>query len=224
MTPGVTRLSVPDERGHEGGRREVVDLGRRADLLDPALAHDHDPVGQRERLLLVVGDVDRGDPELALDRSGSPCAGRSGSWRRAPTAVRRAAGPGARWRARGRARRAAAGRPTAATDSGRRGPRRCISSSSSPTRLVDLGLRALADLEPEADVVGDGHVREERVRLEDHPDVALVRRPVGDVLAVDRDRAGGRLLEARRSSAASSSCRSRTGRGTTRTRRGRRRG
>ena len=59
---------MPDERRHERRRREVVDLERRADLLDPALAHDHDPVGQRERLLLVVGDVDGGDPELALDR------------------------------------------------------------------------------------------------------------------------------------------------------------
>ena len=50
-------------------RREVVDLGRRADLLDPALAHHDDPIGQRERLLLVVGDVDRRDAELALDRA-----------------------------------------------------------------------------------------------------------------------------------------------------------
>ena len=62
--------------------------------------------------------------------------------------------------------------------------------------LPDLVLRALPDLQPEADVVGDGHVREQRVGLEHHADVALVRRPVGDVLAVDRDRAGRRLLEA----------------------------
>ena len=58
----------PDERRHERRRREVVDLGGCADLLDPALAHHDDPVGQRQRLLLVVGDVDGRDPELALDR------------------------------------------------------------------------------------------------------------------------------------------------------------
>ena len=55
------------ERGHERGGREVVDLEGRADLLDPALAHDHDPVGQLEGLLLVVGHVHGGDAQLALD-------------------------------------------------------------------------------------------------------------------------------------------------------------
>src|SRR4029453_17606307 len=38
---------------------------------------------------------------------------------------------------------------------------------------------------------------EQRVRLEDHPDVALVRWLVRDVGAVDDDRARGRALEAR---------------------------
>ena len=68
MTPAATRLSVPTNEATNAVAREVVDLGRRADLLDPAVAHDDDPVGQRERLLLVVGHVDRRDPELALDR------------------------------------------------------------------------------------------------------------------------------------------------------------
>ena len=66
--PAVDQVERPDERGHERRAREVVDLRRRPDLLDPSVAHDHDPVGQREGLLLVVGDVDGGDPELALDR------------------------------------------------------------------------------------------------------------------------------------------------------------
>ena len=59
---------MPTNDATNARRREVVDLERRPDLLDPAVAHDHDPVGQRERLLLVVGDVHGGDPELALDR------------------------------------------------------------------------------------------------------------------------------------------------------------
>ena len=42
-------------------------LGSR-DLLDAAAGHDRDPVGHRQRLLLVVRDVDEGDPELLLDR------------------------------------------------------------------------------------------------------------------------------------------------------------
>ena len=73
-----------------------------------------------------------------------------------------------------------------------------MSSSSSPTRLRIWSFGRFRTLQPEADVVGDGHVREQRVRLEHHADVALVRRPVGDVR---RRRSmivpGGRLLEAR---------------------------
>ena len=43
----------------------------------------------------------------------------------------------------------------------------------------------------------DSHVREERVGLEHHVDVgALVRREVGDVLAVDENSARGWLFEA----------------------------
>ena len=45
----------------------LVDLLGAGDLLDPAAVHDRDPVGHRQRLLLVVGDVDEGDPDLALD-------------------------------------------------------------------------------------------------------------------------------------------------------------
>ena len=57
-----------------------------------------------------------------------------------------------------------------------------------------LGL--LLDAQPEADVVGHGHVREQRVGLEDHAHVALVGRQVRDVLAVDLDAARVGVLEA----------------------------
>ena len=108
-----------DERGHEACRGEVVDLEGRADLLDPALAHHDHAIGQRQRLLLVVGDVDRRDAELALDRPDLHAQRRPGSWRRGPRAARRAAAPGARSRGRAPARRVAAGRPTAGTGSDR---------------------------------------------------------------------------------------------------------
>src|SRR3954471_12815549 len=51
----------------EGRGRLLISLLRRADLLDPALAHHHDAVGQRHRLVLVVGDEDRGGADGALD-------------------------------------------------------------------------------------------------------------------------------------------------------------
>ena len=46
----------------------LVDLGRRADLLDAAVVEHRDAVAHGQRLLLVVGDEDEGDADLALDR------------------------------------------------------------------------------------------------------------------------------------------------------------
>ena len=45
----------------------VVDLARRADLLDAALVHHRDAVAHRERLFLVVRHEDERDADLALD-------------------------------------------------------------------------------------------------------------------------------------------------------------
>ena len=46
--------------------RAVVELLRRADLLQHALAHHRDAVAHGHRLDLVVGDVDGGDAEVVL--------------------------------------------------------------------------------------------------------------------------------------------------------------
>ncbi len=51
------------------------------------------------------------------------------------------------------------------------------------------------ELEAEGEVVLDGHVRVERVALEDHRDVALLRREVVDDLVADPELAVGDLLE-----------------------------
>ena len=53
----------PDEPGDEHVGRVVVDLLRRAELLQPARRHHRDPVAERHRLDLVVRDVDRRDAE-----------------------------------------------------------------------------------------------------------------------------------------------------------------
>ena len=59
----------------------------------------------------------------------------------------------------------------------------------------DLGLRGAARLQAVAEVLAHGHVRVERVGLEDHGDVAAARREVGHVAVADRDRAVRDLLE-----------------------------
>ena len=71
----TTRLdrAVDQVGGAEKGRNEavgwtIVEFDRRTDLLDAALVEHGDPVGDGIRLFLVVGNIDRGDPELALQR------------------------------------------------------------------------------------------------------------------------------------------------------------
>ena len=56
-------LRRAEEAGDEGRGRTLEEVERRALLLDHAVLHEHDPVGERHRLDLVVGDVDhrRGD-------------------------------------------------------------------------------------------------------------------------------------------------------------------
>jgi hypothetical protein len=61
--------------------------------------------------------------------------------------------------------------------------------------LLDLGLGELAHLQAERHVVVHGHVRIERVVLEHHGDVAVLRRQVVDHAIADDDLAAGNLLE-----------------------------
>src|SRR5260221_548914 len=64
----LQQVGDADEAGDELGPRALVELDRGADLLDQAFVENGYPVAHRKRLVLVVGDVDEGDPDLALDR------------------------------------------------------------------------------------------------------------------------------------------------------------
>ena len=178
---------------------------------------DRHAIGQRHRLFLVVGDVDRGDAERALQLLAARRASRAAAWRRGSTAARRAgtAAACARWRAP--ARSAAAARPRAA----RAAVEQVIDVDLArrvPHRGLDLRLGDLRHFQRKGDVLGHRHVRIERVALEHHRDVALAGSQRGDVLAVDQDAAGGRRCRARRGCAASWSCPNPTARAGRRTR------
>ena len=138
--------------------------------------HHRDLVGQRQRLGLVVGDIDEGDAGAALQLASARRACARAAWRRGWTAARRAAGFPARPRGCARARRAAAGRRTARSDSALPGPVRLTSASASSTLLLRLGGRHLAQLQAEHDVLEHGLVRPHRVVLEHHAHAALLRR------------------------------------------------
>ena len=64
-------------------------------------------------------------------------------------------------------------------------------------RVRDLRRATAAHLEAEGDVLRDGHVREQRVALEDEPHVAPVGRHAGQILAADEDLAARLRRQAR---------------------------
>ena len=60
-------VAEADELADELRRGRGVELGRRRELLQAPGVHDADPVGDGQRLLLVVGDEQRGGADLDLD-------------------------------------------------------------------------------------------------------------------------------------------------------------
>src|SRR5262249_62001591 len=68
MPVAIDDVRRSDEARDELARGAVVPLGRPADLLDPALVEDRDPVAHGQRFLLIVRDVDERHAEVALER------------------------------------------------------------------------------------------------------------------------------------------------------------
>ena len=199
-------------------------LERRVDLLQHAVLQHGDAVAHRHRLDLVVRDVDRRDAEAALQRRRSACGSARAAWRRGWTAARPCRNTcGSRTMARPIATR------------WRWPPDRAFGLRSrnslqvedlggllDPASISSLGVLAIFSAKPM--LSRDGHVRVQRVVLEHHRDVAVLRRHVGDVALADADGAGRRRPPARRASAGWWTCRSRRGRRGRGTRRRRSRG
>ena len=203
-------VGVADEVGDEMAVRLLVQAARRAVLRDARHAHHHDAVGDRQRLLLVVRDVDRGERQALLQLADllAHVAAQLGveiGQRLVEQQHLRLQHDGARHRdalllAAGQfagQARAVAGQP-----------------DQRQLRLRQLDRLRLAHArgtQAVADVLQHRHVREQRVGLEHHRHVALGRRQQRDVVAVDQDLPARSPAPARRSAAGSSSCRSRTG-------------
>ena len=65
----LDEVRLSNEVGDKAVIGGVKEFARRAGLGDGCVAHHDDLVGNRERLFLVMGDVDHGQAELLLDRA-----------------------------------------------------------------------------------------------------------------------------------------------------------
>ena len=162
----------------------------------PSRMH-RDAVGERQRLLLVVGHVDRRDAELALQLADLRAHLHAELGVEVGQRLVEQQDVGVRARARAPARPAAAGRrragPEAALEPGEVRP--CAARRSSRARR-SRPRRAGAACSPKATFCAHGHVRPERVVLEHHADVALVRRQRVDAAVAEADLARVRRVEA----------------------------
>src|SRR5690606_22305317 len=183
-----------DEAGDEAGLRMMVELVRRADLLDDAAVHDHHAIGQSHRLDLVVGDVDRRRLDLLVNlldlgahlhaQLGVEVGQRLVEQEDLRMADDGPAHSDALALAAGELLRASIQQLVDAEDRGR---------LLDP--LTNLLFRELPQLQAEGHVLEDRHVRIERVVLEHHGDVPVLRRHVVDDAVADPDFALGHLFQ-----------------------------
>ena len=164
-----------DEVRNEHRRRPVVDLARRAELLDHALVHDGDRVGHGHGFELVVRHVDGGGAETVVQRAQLAAHQFAelrieGAQRLVHQEAHRLAHDGAAERD---ALPIAAGRP----DTGRSSRwliRRILAASSTRRRSPSRAMPC--ERNGKAMFCAHVHVRIEREQLEHEGDVALRRR------------------------------------------------
>ena len=183
-----------DELRDEQVLRMGVDLGRAADLLQHALMHDDDAVGEAHRLDLVVGDVDGGRALLqvqALDL-GAHLLAQLGVERADRLVHQHRLGP-AHQRAPDRHALHVAARQR----------RRLLAEQMRDLErigdaahfAVDVGAVLARGFQRKGDVLVDGQMRIEREGLEHEGDVAVGRLQVLHGLSVDQDVAAVDLLQ-----------------------------
>ena len=182
--------------GDKARRRVVIEIVGRADLFDAAVVHHHDPVGERHRLDLVVGDVDRGGAHflmhlLDLDPHLHPKLGVEVGERLVEQEYFGVAHDGAPHRDA----LALAARKLLRLAVDQVGDVEHAGGFGDPA--LDLGLRIVLQPQTERHVFRHRHVRIQRVVLEHHRDVAVLRRHVVDDVAADHDVAVGDVLEPR---------------------------
>ncbi len=177
-----------EERRDEARAGALIERARLADLLEAAAIHDADAVRHAERFFLVVRDHDRRDADRALD-----VADRAAQLL-ADLRVERTERLVEQQHAR--LMRESARQRDALLLTARELARQSLVVALERHELQQLGAPS-APLRPadatraqrELDVVGHGHVAEQRVVLKDDADLALLRAEARDVAAMQHDAA-----------------------------------
>src|SRR5262244_897694 len=190
------QIGVADEAGHEDSSGRLVDVGRGTHLLEPAAAHHRDAIRHGQRLALIVGDVDGGDPDFALELLELELhAVAELLVERAQRLVEEEHG-GARDKGAGQGHSLLlTARELARIAGAVRGKLHEGEGLADPP--LDLGARHAVHAEAEGHVLENGAVGEQGVVLEDHAHVAAVGRHLVHPLTLDEDVTGGRVHEAR---------------------------
>ena len=170
----VQEVRLADEIRDEAGGRRVIQLGRGAHLLDPAALHHGHAVRHGQGLFLVVGHVEHRDVQVLLDMLELELhVGAELLVERAERLVHQEDT---------RPEDERAGQCHALLLAARELARQPALVAGEPDQLQrfpdaaeDFQARRLANLQGERDVVEDGEMREHRVALEDHAQIAPLR-------------------------------------------------
>jgi hypothetical protein len=193
----LTREQVghPHEPGDEPGGGALVHIRGGPRLFDAALVHHGQAVAHGQGLLLIVGDVDEGEADPALDRLQLDL--HLLAELEVESTQRLVQQEDARLVHQGPGQGHPL--PLAARQLLRLAPfepHQADHAQGLGRPLTALPGRDPLDHQPVLDVLAHRHVGEQGVVLEHRVDVALVGRQVGDVLALEEDPPGGRKLEA----------------------------
>ena len=191
----LDHVGLAQEGGRETAVGVLVHLEGASHLFDEPLVHQHHAVGQGHRLGLVVRHHEGRDADAALQRAQLDLhflaqLGVQRAHRFVEQQHRRLNHEGTR---QGHALPLAAGQ-LARKAAGHRREMHQFERVGHP--FATLGHGHAAHLQAEADVVGHGHVRKQRIALEHDAQPALAGLVVGDVAAVENDVAAGGRREA----------------------------
>ena len=194
IAANVEEITFPDEAGHEGVLRVMVDAVGIPVLLDDPVVHNDDAVAHGEGFFLVVGNEDEGEAQAPLQVLQFQLQFFPELVVQGPQRFVQKQHFGAVYQGPGN------GYPLLLAAGHLGGiPVPQLFQLGQVQHLVDALLCLVVGhslhLQPEMDILRYGHMGEQGIVLEYHVDIAFIRRQIGNILAVQDDPAGSRRFQ-----------------------------